>query len=154
LLKDLDQYLAELSSNVMVYFKHIKVIPPAYTRVSVSADIYPVSINLAPVAESKALASLGLFLHPLKGGPKGEGWEFGKIACISDIYALFERIEEVNHVENLSLKFEIEDTQGEVIRSFVISENDNAITIPREFILHALMYNGSHNLALRFTEVR
>jgi hypothetical protein len=154
LLKDLDQYLAELSSNVMVYFKHIKVIPPAYTRVSVSADIYPVSINLAPVAESKALESLGLFLHPLKGGPKGEGWEFGKIACISDIYALFERIEEVNHVENLSLKFEIEDTQGEVIRSFVISENDNAITIPREFILHALMYNGSHNLALRFTEVR
>ena len=139
---------------MIVFFKHIKVIPPAYTRASVSADIYPMSINLAPVAERKALETLGLFLHPLKGGPKGDGWEFGKIACISDIYALLERVEEINHVENLSLRIDIEDSQGTVTRSFVISENDTAVTIPSEYILHALMYNGIHSLAFKFQESR
>jgi hypothetical protein len=139
---------------VIVHFRHIKVVPPAYTRVSISADVYPISINLAPVAERKAIASLGLFLHPLMGGAKGDGWEFGKITGISDIYALLERVEEIDHVENLSLKIDIEDTEGTITRSFVISEHDSTITIPSEFIPHALMCNGIHNLAFKFTESR
>jgi hypothetical protein len=97
LKKLVKKYLSERCSNVI----SLQVKGPEYVEVSVLVDLYPVSMDAAPLAEIEALEQLGKFLHPLTGGVAGEGWEFGRLVCLSDIYALLEGIAEIDHVENL-----------------------------------------------------
>jgi hypothetical protein len=103
------QYLEEHSSNVVVTSKNLKVIRPLYLRISIFVDVYPVSIDLAPVAEQAVITRLKVFLNPLTGGPEGKGWDFGRMVCTSDIFFLLENIVEIDHVDNLSIKVEIDE---------------------------------------------
>ena len=51
------------------------------------------------------LAALALqrFLHPLRGGPEGRGWEIGRDVFLSDVASVLERVEGVDFVKELSL---------------------------------------------------
>ncbi len=63
---------------------------PGWLRVSVAAEIVPVSVEEAANVETAALARLARFLHPLTGGPEWLGWEFGRSPYRSDLFALVE----------------------------------------------------------------
>jgi len=137
LLKKVEEYLKDRCSNVLVSAKRLQVIGPDYIKVSVIADIYPISINLASDAEKKAIDALKAFLHPLTGGADKTGWEFGRMVCFSDLYALLEDIEEIDHVENVSMTLE-----GDEQKMTFTSENVVEISIPP----YALIYSGEHAL--------
>lgn len=123
LKKLVEKYLLEHSSNVV----SLQVEEPEYIEVSVSVDVFPASIDVAPLAEKEALKRLKEFLHPLTGGEDGKGWEFGRLAYLSDIYALLEGITEIDHVENLRVTM-----------------------TPEKRIPNALICSGEHRISIKY----
>jgi hypothetical protein len=99
---------------------------------SVSVDLFVTSIDAVSMAVREAKQRLATFFHPLTGGPEGGGWEFGRGMAVSDVYALLEGIEGVDHVENLS---------------FPGFEEEDLIPVPPD----ALVANGEHGVNARLT---
>jgi hypothetical protein len=140
LLRRVREYLQQRCSSTVSSAKRLQVIGPEFIKASVAADIYPVSINLAPQAQKVAMQSLREFLHPLTGGSTGDGWEFGRMVCFSDLYALMEGIAEIDHVENVSVTLESDD--------FVMTAtSQQSLDIP--VVPYALIYSGDHDLTAR-----
>ncbi|MDB4881912.1 MAG: hypothetical protein JWL95_678 [Gemmatimonadetes bacterium] len=83
--------------------RHIAVIPPTYLAVGVQAVLAPVDASAAGPVLATVQAALRSFLHPLTGGPEGEGWPFGRDVFISDVASLLESIAGVDYVETLTL---------------------------------------------------
>ena len=81
----------------------LTVVGPTYQRVGVEAVVAPTRPELAgPVAQAVRAALAG-FLHPLTGGPDGEGWAARREVCLSDVASVLERIDGVDYVETLLL---------------------------------------------------
>src|SRR5205085_2601695 len=76
---------------------------PDYTEVVVEVTVVPASLDRAAAAETSLRAELNRYIHPLTGGPCGTGWEFGRDICLSEIIALAEGVEDVDHVEKIVL---------------------------------------------------
>ncbi|MFZ0388995.1 MAG: putative baseplate assembly protein [Calditrichia bacterium] len=91
------------ASLLLISPERILVDGPEYCPISVRADIYLVSLEAAAETERSALRALNDFFHPLTGGPEKSGWDFGRRAAVSDVYALLENLDGVDHVENLQL---------------------------------------------------
>jgi predicted phage baseplate assembly protein len=81
----------------------INVIGPGYIKVWVVAKIVPQDIDEAETVKQLLVAALKTFLHPLTGGPKGTGWEFGRDVYASEIAQALEGVTGVNHVQTLQL---------------------------------------------------
>jgi hypothetical protein len=82
----------------------INVIGPGYLPVEVLVEVRPVSLPQASAVRQAVLSALDTFLHPLTGGPDGQGWAFGRDVFLSELYAAFEAIPGVEHVHNLRFK--------------------------------------------------
>ncbi|MEO5817966.1 MAG: putative baseplate assembly protein [Gemmatimonadaceae bacterium] len=83
--------------------KHIAVIPPTYLAVGVQAVLAPSDPSNAGPVLASVTSALKSFLHPLTGGPEGEGWPFGRDVFISDVASMLESIDGVDYVETLTL---------------------------------------------------
>lgn len=81
----------------------IVVRPPRYVPVSVEATVVASSLDGIAVVERAVADELKAFLHPLTGGPEGEGWAFGRPVAVSDVFTLLEAVEGVDHVGGLRL---------------------------------------------------
>src|SRR5262249_44134944 len=44
------------------------------------------------------------FLHPLRGGPSGTGWPFGRAVYYSELFQALEGLDRVDHVSSLTLR--------------------------------------------------
>ncbi|MHC1599502.1 MAG: putative baseplate assembly protein [Candidatus Methanospirareceae archaeon] len=132
-----EKYLSERCSNVVA----LRVNGPVYIEVSVSLDVYPVSIDMAAVAENETLDRLKSFLHPLTGGTDGGGWEFGRLVCISDIYSLMEGIAEIDHVERVDA------------RMFETGQGRRVTVAPDANIPDALVCSGEHQVTIKLEGV-
>jgi len=53
--------------------------------------------------ERRAREALKEFLHPLRGGPAGRGWDLGRDVYLSDVAAVLERVQGLDYVEELTL---------------------------------------------------
>lgn len=42
-------------------------------------------------------------MHPLTGGPEGQGWPFGRDVFLSDVAAVLEAVSGVDYVQTLNL---------------------------------------------------
>jgi hypothetical protein len=90
----------------------IGVIGPTYLPVGVEAVVVPVRAQDAGPVVDTVRAQLATFLHPVTGGPDGDGWPFGRDVYLSDVAAILERLPGVDYVRELTLL--IDDTpQGE-----------------------------------------
>jgi hypothetical protein len=43
------------------------------------------------------------FFHPLRGGPEGKGWPFGRSIYVSEIYALLDKLSGVDYISELNV---------------------------------------------------
>ncbi|HJQ82456.1 MAG TPA: putative baseplate assembly protein [Candidatus Binatia bacterium] len=82
---------------------HIHVTGPRYFAVDVAATLAPRDPSEAGIVERRARERLMAFLHPLGGGPAGDGWTLGRDVFLSDVAAVLERVEGVDYVEELAL---------------------------------------------------
>jgi hypothetical protein len=92
--------LAQRAPAAMAH--QISVGGPDYLLVGVETTVGTLdSANTA--LEEQVRTALSRFLHPLTGGPRGEGWPFGRGVHLSDIARVLERIEGLDHVETMEL---------------------------------------------------
>jgi len=142
-----EQYLRERAASSVAFPKQVKVSGPAYVEVTVNADIYAQSIDLAPQVESAAVAALEAFLHPLTGGYTQSGWEFGRLPCLSDFYGLLEAIEGMDHIENLRMTLSPVTPGGaKAAEPRVVSEDRPLdVVVP----VYTLVYSGEHKFDVK-----
>lgn len=81
----------------------IDVVAPDYLPLDVVATLAPVRATEAGPVEARARAALATFLHPLRGGPDGRGWDLGRDVFLSDVARILGAVEGVDHVEELAL---------------------------------------------------
>jgi hypothetical protein len=79
---------------------------PSYVTASVTASVVAVATTASVSAvETTATDVVASFLHPLTGGAAESGWSFGELPCLSDVYALLESVDDVDHVADVTLTF-------------------------------------------------
>jgi hypothetical protein len=105
LRRSVQDYLAERADVTLVHQDHILVGPPRYVPVSVEVTVVAKSVDVVAAAEQSVRQKLEQFLHPLTGGPANEGWDFGRDLAASDLYALLEDIDDVDHIATLRMVF-------------------------------------------------
>lgn len=81
----------------------IAVIGPTYLPVGVTAVVAPRDPGQAGPVRARILQALARFLHPLTGGPDGDGWPAGRDVFLSDLAALLEGVAGVDYVKQLDL---------------------------------------------------
>jgi hypothetical protein len=91
---------------------------PGFVDVSVETVVVSSGGGSLSAFESAVAARVRAFLHPLTGGPSDEGWWFGELPTVSELYARLERVEDVDHVESLAVTYRRGDetttvTEGE-----------------------------------------
>jgi hypothetical protein len=109
------------------------LVGPEFIRVDVEVVISLTSLDAGSEVETNVQLALSRHLHPLTGGLDGRGWDFGRKPYKSDLYALLESIDGVDHVNMLDV-VEIEDRKG--------------ISRTGRF----LVYSGIHQISLTFEE--
>ncbi len=87
------------------------VVGPEYIRVEIEAELAVESLASAATLEAGVQQALERFLHPLTGGPDGNGWRFGRKPHRSDVYTVLEAASGVDHVRSLNV-LEREDRRG------------------------------------------
>lgn len=138
LKRRVETYLRDRCSNVMT----LNVIPPSYIKIDISAVLITKTIESKPVIEYEARKKIVEFLHPLTGGEDGDGWEFGSVPCISDIYSIFERINYVDYVKKVTVVLQAEGSSKVV----VLTDTSNIIKLPE----YVLPFSGKHTITAQW----
>jgi hypothetical protein len=125
--------------------------------VTVEATVVPTSFEEADVVGERVRTALERFLHPLTGGPDGQGWAFGRKPHGSDLSALIEAVAGVDHVRTLSVSLQPETGDGtrqgelqEMLRRKLTETSDEP---ERErdlqrWLDRALVYSGRHEISV------
>ena len=108
------RFVAERAPADVVAAGQILVSGPRYQPVDVSATVVVTEPAEAGAIERATHAAIADFLHPLKGGPAGRGWEPGQAVAVSDLAAVVERVAGVDHARELGL------LQGGVVQGEVL----------------------------------
>jgi hypothetical protein len=125
------KYLENHCADTLSIVKHINVDIPFYVKISVLVNVFVTSMDKASEVERSVKEKLDAFFHPLTGGPEEIGWDFGRDVSASDIYALLEDIEGVDHVENLKFSHNgITDKETvEIGQNFLVANGRHTINI-------------------------
>jgi len=92
----------------------VLVEPPFYQGVTVVAQVRARPRATASTADlrRRALRALYDYLDPVRGGPDGAGWPFGRPVQSGELYAVLQRVDGVDLVEDVRL-FGADPTTGE-----------------------------------------
>jgi hypothetical protein len=139
-------YLLDRAPNVTAAAGHVQVAGPTYVAVDVAVTLIPLSIDLAPGLETAAVSGLAAFLHPLTGGAAGQGWDFGAIPCLSDLYGLLEGLAGVDHVETLAVTVRAVSPAG--VPAGPATTIDERHPFTGTFPPYVLIASGSHQVTV------
>ncbi|HEY2960091.1 MAG TPA: putative baseplate assembly protein [Actinomycetota bacterium] len=132
---------------------------PEWIAVTVTATVVPTSAEEADAVGDRARTALERFLHPLTGGPGGQGWAFGRKPHHSDLAALVEAVEGVDHVRALEVSLQPEtgdvDLRPALQRILRRSMTERSDQPERErdlrrWLDRALVYSGRHEISVAF----
>jgi Baseplate J-like protein len=82
----------------------VNVVGPGYVPVELEVAVRPPEPARSDPARKAVLAALDRFLHPLSGGPDGDGWAFGRDVFLSEVFAVLEALPDVEHVHHLAFR--------------------------------------------------
>ncbi|MEC4676694.1 MAG: putative baseplate assembly protein [Nitrospirota bacterium] len=99
----------------------VHVIGPEYVKVSVTAGIHIRKKSSPAEVQKRLMKALETFLDPLKGGPDGKGWLFGRAVYISEIYQVIDKVEGVDYATGVSISAEGYRREGDAIRISPVS---------------------------------
>jgi predicted phage baseplate assembly protein len=101
---------------------------PGWLEVTVTAGLVPLVPEQASDVEGIAQSALTAFLDPLSGGSSGSGWPFGRAPHASDLVALLEAIDGLDHVAWLSVDEQFTEAPP-APGAFLVTGGDHAITM-------------------------
>jgi predicted phage baseplate assembly protein len=104
LIRQVSSYLDERKSLGTI----VQYGPVEFTWVEIDAHIYVKPGVDTAVAQAQAVRRLREFMHPVRGGPNGQGLNFGGAITVSQIAGLLQTMPEVTYVERVRLR-----SQGE-----------------------------------------
>ena len=81
----------------------VAVDEPVYRWVTVVAKVRAKPGFAAANLELELRRALHRYLHPVRGGPDGRGWPFGRPLHVGEVYATFQRVNGVEYVEQVRL---------------------------------------------------
>jgi hypothetical protein len=81
----------------------VEVFGPTYVEVAVRARVRAHPRTSAAALRERITAALARFFHPLKGGPDGGGWPFGRDVYRSEVLQVIDETDGVDHVLALEL---------------------------------------------------
>lgn len=99
LLRVVSQYL----DRRRVVGTRLRVVGPSYLEVSVRATVRARSGTSAARIRQDVIAALDKFLDPLRGGPGGRGWPFGRDVYRTEVLQVIDGVAGVDYVEPLEL---------------------------------------------------
>lgn len=99
---------ADLEKRTPIIGK-LKVVGPIYCPVNVRAELFTKNLECINEIETRVKRRIEEFLHPLTGGTKGKGWNFGQKPSKSDFYSLLSDISGVSYVKDIDVYFEGEN---------------------------------------------
>lgn len=144
LKRRIEEYISGRTSDIITFPRKFRVINPGYIEISVKAEVKVTDIEMMQSVEKGIISRLSVFLNPLKGGARGEGWDFGRMPYFSDFYALLERIPGVDYVEDLSLVITEPGNNPVFVDAIRVLDLGNYSLKP-----YALVSNGKHSIALK-----
>ena len=103
LRQEVQAYLESRAPADLAGGGRIFVTGPDYLAIDVSATLAPKVASEAGDVDTAARAELAAFLHPLFGGPSGNGWDLGRSVYLSDVGAALERVDGLDFVSDLEL---------------------------------------------------
>jgi hypothetical protein len=77
--------------------------PPTYQGVTVVAQVRARPRARRSAVEEAGIRALYRYYHPILGGPDGTGWPFGRPAHVGEVYAVLQRVEGVDYIEQARL---------------------------------------------------
>jgi Baseplate J-like protein len=128
---------------------------PEWIKVTVTATVVPTSLESADAVGDRVRTALDGFLHPLTGGPAGEGWAFGRTPHRSDLFSLVEAVEGVDHARSLEVTLEPETgdvdrrTELRALLRRPLREAGGQPELERDlrrWLDRALVYPGGHDI--------
>lgn len=107
LIDSVERYLKERALFIIRDDK-IEVVGPEYETIDIDleAEIVRDFASETNIVKEKIEDRLRKFLHPLKGGQNGEGWNFGQGIFISEVATVVKAIDSVDLINNITLKKE------------------------------------------------
>jgi predicted phage baseplate assembly protein len=109
------EFIASRAPFDLAQADQIYVVGPNYLPIEVTATIVPIDAAEAGAVEKLCREALAEFFHPVRGGPESRGWEPGRDVFLSDIATVLERVQGVDHVEDLAISLEDGDSTGETV---------------------------------------
>ncbi|MGB9927640.1 MAG: putative baseplate assembly protein [Methanosarcina sp.] len=106
----IERYLKERS--LVTLSDRIFVLDPEYETIGVKIKFKPVSLAQSKFIAERIAERVKQFLHPLKGGQRGEGWDFGQDIYVSEMASVVEDLEGVDYVTEISITKGNENISG------------------------------------------
>jgi hypothetical protein len=154
LLAEVDAYLQDRCPPTA----DLWVAGPEWVRVTVTAVVAPTSLETANTVAARVAAALERFLHPLTGGPLGRGWAFGRKPHRSDLFAVVEAVDEVDHVASMAVDHDPETADPRrraelraVLERALAARRAGDPPVPldqRRWLARALVYSGPHQISV------
>ena len=119
------------------------VTAPIWQEVAIETTIVPLSLENGDRLKDEVRQALEKFLHPLTGGKKQQGWEFGRHPHASDFYSIIQSIKGVDWVKDLII---LVDSQ-EVFSSDKL-ESENQEIDNSSIDSDTLIYSGNHKVTV------
>ncbi|HZR52285.1 MAG TPA: putative baseplate assembly protein [Streptosporangiaceae bacterium] len=131
---------------------------PEWIAVSVQTTVAVTSVAVADATADQVRAALRGYLHPLTGGPNGQGWPFSQRPHGSELSALLEALDGVDHVHALTVTYQPQtaDPQRAAGLQRILA---HALTDPPDppelssdlysWLDRALVCSGTHDVAVQ-----
>jgi hypothetical protein len=97
------QYLEARALASLCMVRCIHVTGPQYFPIDVEVTVVPKIASEAGTVEQRVRRALEDFLHPLRGGPRGNGWELGRDVFLSDVAAVVENVTGLDFAQEIAL---------------------------------------------------
>lgn len=113
----------------------VHVVGPRYLPIAVRFTLMLKRDALEVKTREAAIAALEQFFHPLRGGPEGTGWIFGRNVYTSELYQLLDNVPGVDYVTRTNDQSEVivlDDVSDRLVQQ---NEELIAVTVhPEELI--------------------
>ncbi|WP_405527467.1 putative baseplate assembly protein [Streptomyces canus] len=132
----------------------LRVAGPEWIKVTVAATVVASSPDVAGLVGGRIEQTLRRFLHPLTGGPDGTGWAFGRKPHRSDLYAVIEAVDGVDHVPALTVaQAAHSDELGDRLEALLGRSLAQLAAEPPDadetrWLERALVYSGRHQITV------
>jgi hypothetical protein len=130
---------------------------PEWIEVTVTATVVVTSVEAADPAGDAARTALQRYLHPLTGGPDGQGWALGQRPHGSALSALLAAVQGVDHVGSLTVSYQPQTGDTTLLPALQrildrpLTQPSDAPELerdPQSWLDRALVYSGPHEVTV------